>query len=624
MAESIGALRFPPAYNISEWADNNRYLSREASSESGRWDTSRAEYQRQMMDAIVGDNERVVIMSSSQIGKTEIELNIIGYFIDQDPSPILVVYPTETLAKAFSEDRLSPMLRDTPCLQGRVKDPRARDSKNTKLHKMFPGGHITMVGANSPSNLSARPIRVVLFDEVDRFPASSGGEKGEGDVITLASKRTKTFFNRKIIMVSTPTLKGLSRIEMGFEESDKRFYMVPCPGCGEFQRLEWKNVIWDKDGDEHKPETASYACPHCGVLWSEKQRHAAVMTGRWEATAPYHGIVGFHINELYSPWSELPKIVSSFLEAKKSPDLLRAWTNTTLGETWEETGEVVDDVGLAGRREPMETIPAAVGFLFCSADVQGDRIEALVLGLGVDHETYAIEHRVFHGDPERPDVWDDFDDFLRYEWPHETAGMMGLTTTCIDSGGLATKMVYEFVRKRERRRVYAIKGSSQMSGISRPLIATVSRSNVARVKLFTISTDTAKDMLFSRLKITDPGPSYIHFSTKISEEFIAQLSSEKRVIKYHKGFPRREYVKVTRSARNEAIDLFVYAFAAVEITGVKSVKKRLESLQRSAERNVKSAEQPAEFAQIDNDPIRIARRKSSPRRQGGFVTGWKK
>ena len=211
----------PPELKVSDWSDQERRLSPEASAEPGQWLTSRAEYQRGIMDAFSDPNiEMVVIMSSAQVGKTEILNNVIGYHVSQDPSPMLVVQPTLDMAQTWSKDRLAPMLRDTPILQGLVKDPRARDSGNTTLHKIFPGGHITSCGANSPSSLASRPVRIVLCDEVDRYPVSAGSE---GDPVSLARKRATTFWNRKIGLFSTPTNKGNSRIESAFEESDKRY-----------------------------------------------------------------------------------------------------------------------------------------------------------------------------------------------------------------------------------------------------------------------------------------------------------------------------------------------------------------------------------------------------------------
>ena len=221
--------------------------------------------------------KEVVVMAGAQLGKSEALLNIIGYHRDHDPCPILMLQPTESMAQSFSKDRVaSGLLRSTPCLFGKVKDPRARDSNNTTLHKVFPGGSISLVGANSPAGLASRPIRIVLADEVDRFPASAGSE---GDPLSLARKRTSTFWNRKIIAVSTPTIKGVSRIEDAYEKSDKREYYVPCKHCEHEQTLKWASVRWvDRD-----PDTASYLCDECATLWTDADRRWSVRNGRWVA-----------------------------------------------------------------------------------------------------------------------------------------------------------------------------------------------------------------------------------------------------------------------------------------------------------------------------------------------------
>jgi phage terminase large subunit GpA-like protein len=228
----------PPNLKLSEWSDRYRKLSPESSAEAGAWNTSRCEYQREIMDSFNNPNiERIVVMTSSQVGKTEILLNAIGYYIDQDPSPMLVVMPSLSMGQAFSKDRLSAMIRDTEKLKDKVKDARSRDSGNTTMHKKFAGGHISIVGSNSSASLASRPIRCLFMDEVDRFELSAGSE---GSPIFLSIARTKTFWNRKIFMCSTPTIKGLSAIESAFEESDKRYYYVPCPECEHKQVLKWK------------------------------------------------------------------------------------------------------------------------------------------------------------------------------------------------------------------------------------------------------------------------------------------------------------------------------------------------------------------------------------------------
>src|SRR5882672_4269896 len=270
----------PPSLTVSQWADAHRRLSSESSAEPGEWHTSRAPYQRGLMDAVADPAIREIwVMKAAQIGWTEILNNVIGFHIDQDPAPILLVQPNLEMAEAWSKDRLAPMIRDTPALRGKIADPRARDTGNTLLHKTFAGGHLTIAGANSPAGLASRPIRIVLFDEVDKFPSSAGAE---GDPISLGKKRSTTFWNRKMLAGSTPTIKGSSRVEEGFEASDQRYYFVPCPHCQEFQRLTWPQVRWP----EGRPEAAVYVCQHCGAEISEAQKPAMILAGEWRASKP--------------------------------------------------------------------------------------------------------------------------------------------------------------------------------------------------------------------------------------------------------------------------------------------------------------------------------------------------
>ena len=263
----------PPSRTVSQWADEERILSPEIAAEAGRWKTSRVPYMRAVMDAVTNPGaETIVILKAAQISATECLNNTVGYFIAEDPSTILVIQPTLELAEAWSRDRLAPMLRDTPALRGLVQDPRSRDSGNTVKHKEYSGGRLTVVGANSPTGLRARSIRVVLADEVDLYPPSVGTE---GDPLTLAAARQRTFWNRRTILASTPLHKATSVIWREWLRSDQRRYHVPCPHCRHEQVLAWSGVRWDKTADgAHQPSTAGYMCEECGALWNDVERHA--------------------------------------------------------------------------------------------------------------------------------------------------------------------------------------------------------------------------------------------------------------------------------------------------------------------------------------------------------------
>ncbi len=511
------------------------------------------------MDACANPEIReVVVMAGAQLGKSEAILNIIGYHIDNDPSPILCLQPTLEMAQSFSKDRVANgLLKSTPCLRGKVKDPRARDSGNTTLHKLFPGGSLTLVGANSPSGLASRPIRLVLCDEVDRYPASAGSE---GDPIQLARKRAATFWNRKIVMVSTPTNKDASRIEEAFEASDMRFYQVPCKHCEHMQKLQWANVRW-VDSD---PDTAGYMCEHCAVVWTDSDRRWSIRNGQWIADKPFLGIAGFSISGLYSPWTPLADGVRDFLAMRKNPEQLRVWTNTYLGETWEDQGESIDDYSLAERREAYgEGIPEEVIFLTCGVDVQDDRLELSIIGWGRDDESWVIDHHVLYGDPSTPQLWTALDSHLFTTHITNDGRQLPIRATCVDSGGHFTNTVYSYAKKNFARRVFAIKG---VGGEGKAIAGGPSKNNIGKCMLFPIGVDTVKDLLFARMRIKDEGPGYIHFHDDLNDEYFRQLTAEKIVTKFSRGYKKRVFQKIR--PRNEALDCFVYAVAAYAILNV--------------------------------------------------------
>ena len=541
-------------------------------------------------------------MAGAQLGKTEAILNIIGYHIHHDPSPILVLQPTLDMAQAFSKDRVaSGLIRSTPALRDKVKDPRSRDSGNTTLHKVFPGGALTMVGANSASGLASRPIRLVLCDEVDRYPTSAGTE---GDPIQLARKRSATFWNRKIVMVSTPTNRGASRIEEAFEQSDQRRYHVPCKHCKHEQVMKWANVRWD-DGD---PETAAYMCDGCGTLWTDSDRRWSIRNGQWVAHAEFSGIAGFAINGLCSPWTPLSDGVKDFLSVRKNPEQLRVWTNTYLGETWEDAGETIDDYDLAERREVIETIPDEVMFLTCGVDVQDNRLECSVIGWGKDDESWVIEHTTLYGDPSTPQLWGALDTvlFKRYETVSGTE--MGIRASCVDSGGHFTNSVYQYCKKHAGRRVFAIKG---VGGEGKPAAGRPSKSNVAKCPLFPVGVDTIKSLLFARMRISEQGAGYIHFSDRLDDEYFRQLTAEKVVTRFHKGFKKRVFEKIR--ARNEALDCMVYSYAAYAILGINV----------NAMADKKESERPINSIKEESNDRKKASRPFVPPVGRNFVNSWR-
>ena len=556
------------------------------------------------MDAVTDEAIREVwVMKSAQVGWTEILNNVIGFHVHQDPAPMLLVQPTLEMAESWSKDRLAPMVRDTPVLTERIADPKSRDSGNTLLHKKFTGGHLTVAGANSPSGLASRPIRIVLFDEVDRYPSSAGTE---GDPISLGKKRTATFWNRKVLAGSTPTIKGSSRIEAGFESGDQRFYYVPCPHCGEFQRLIWSQVKWP----EGQPELAEYVCVHCAAVLTEADKPEMLRQGEWRGSREFTGIASFHISELYSPWSTWSEMAVAFVRAKRFPETLQTWINTSLGETFEERGEEVEAVGLAQRREAytVNSIPQAVLMLTAGVDVQDDRLEVSVWGWGRDEEAWLVDHAVLHGDPGSESLWADLDGYMARPRQTEDGRKLILEAVAVDSGGHFTQQVYQYCAKRKSRRIWAIKGAGGFGRLIWPKRA--GRAGRTSAQVHIVGVDTAKDVLYGRLKrIHQPGAGYLHFPVSCDEVYFDQLTAETLIHRMVQGRRVRSYKPRSTGARTEALDCMVYAYAAfIGRNGPMILPNR--------------KVEPVEAIEEEPKVTQPMRRVIRPR-PGGWVNGWR-
>lgn len=564
----VSVLKPPPTLTLSQWADKYRMLSAESSAEPGHWHTDKAPYQREIMDAIGDPHVRkVVIMSAAQIGKTDaFILNTIGYYMDYAPAPMLCMQPTLDMGQTFSKDRLAPMLRDTPELRDKV-DTKSRYSGNTILKKNFPGGHITIVGANSATGLASRPIKVLLADEVDRYPASAGTE---GDPLTLAQKRQTTFWDKKTIMVSTPVIKGHSRIETEFNLSTKEEWNVPCPECGHYQPLVWGGVKFDRE-DLSKP--VLYVCERCGALSGEYAWKKASRKGKFVAENPSAEARGFHLNTLASTFCAWSEIVHKFLVAKEqmdqgNPEGMKVWVNTELGETWEEQGEQLEDGDLYQRREIYEAeVPEDVLVLTAGVDVQDDRFEVEVVGWGEGKESWGIRYQKIFGDMMKEQVWKDLDAFLLSTFHKKDGTQMRILAACVDSGGHHANAVYSFCKDRFDRRVLAIKGKG---GSDVPYIRNPSTNNRVKAPLFVLGVDAGKALLYKRLAHTTKGPNYCHFPAAeeagYDELYFRGLTSEKMVTRFRKGRMTTMWVlKDERYKRNEPLDLRNYATAALEI-----------------------------------------------------------
>lgn len=554
----------PPDLSVSEWADLNRRISPEASAEPGIWRTSRAEYQRGIMDAI-SDNqaERIVIMSSAQIGKTEILLNVIGYYIDQEPSPILILNPTLQMGQAFSKDRLAPMIRDTPCLNKKIGDPKSRNQGNTLLHKKFSGGHITISGANSAASLASRPIRVLLCDEVDRYPISAGAE---GDPLSLAMKRTANFWNRKIVWVSTPTILGASRIEKAFDLSSCEEWEIPCPVCGEYNKFDWDLIVY-KDVTEPVMK-----CKKCGALNNKVKWQAGQNKGIWRAGKPENKkFRGFHLNAFASPWSSWEELCEQYEEAiLDSPEEVKVWTNTVLGLPYENKVGTIEVTSLDTHREEYKCeVPDQVLILTAGVDVQDDRFALEIVGWGLGQESWGILYKEIYGNISNIEVWNNLSEILLNEYYYKDGTALKIACTCIDSGGHFTDEVYNFVRKNKRNNIFAVKGSSNagMPGVGR-----VSHRNKGRVPLFILGVNTLKGELYARLKIEKAGPGYCHFPKDFKNNncgywnnYFTGLLSERMVVHRKAGRDVITWEKRYRDIRNEPLDCRIYATGALGI-----------------------------------------------------------
>lgn len=590
----------PPDLTISEWADEYRFLSPESSAEPGRWDTDRAPYQRGIMDAVKDEDlETIVLMTSAQVGKTEIIQNITGYFIHYDPAPILNVQPTLKMAETYSKDRLSAMIRDTPALRDLVAVAGSKKSGNTLLQKNFPGGHITLAGSNSPASLASRPVRIVLFDEVDRFPASAGTE---GDPVSLGRKRTTAFFNRKVILVSTPTVRGASRIENAYNKTDQRKYFVDCPDCGESQTLDFKRIKWE----ENDPSTAALACIGCGVLIPHTKKKAMIEKGEWRATnQEITGSAGFHLNELYSPWRTWEEVVDDFLKAKDDPEQLKAFVNTSLGETWEHQGEAPEWKPLYDRREDYtwKPIPSEIDLITCGIDVQKDRIEGEIVGWNNNLESWSLDYFILTGDTSELEVFKELETVLEREFRNRENEVLTIKKAAIDSGYEATT-VYKWAKTQPISQVLVIKGIETQNTILGPPKAIEIKLRSGKkmrrgVKVWGVGTNISKRELYRFLKREKPTDEeleekgyprgFCHFPSHYGQEFFKMLTAEVEDKKLIRGFPRYFWVKIRE--RNEALDCRVYARAAASAAGIDRGINRKKSLEKTSRRSVGTKKQ---------------------------------
>lgn len=564
--------RPPRKQTVSEWADENRVLVSEASAEPGQWRTDRAPYQREIMDAFVQPGVyEIVVMASAQVGKSEIELNMMGRAIDIDPGPMLYVQPTEDNAKDYSKRRIAPMIDACPRLKNKIYEAKSRDSSNTISMKSFPGGSLAIIGANSPSELASKPIRYLLLDEIDRYPASAGTE---GNPVELAERRTETFrHNRKIVKVSTPTIKGKSPIERAYMHGTQEEWHTECPHCRQYSFIRFDDILFDKE--EYKDndgqtnwivKNARWRCPICK---RESAEHDVKRCpAKWVSNNPKalsNGVRSFRLSAFMSPWSDWCDIALKFLQAKDDPELLKVFHNTYLGESWEihehnETPEKLYD-----RREYYTAeVPDEVLVLTMGIDTQDNRLEYEVVGWDRNEQSWGIEYGVIPGRADAPGVWNEVDNLLDRGWTRRNGVQIRILATFIDSGGHFTSEVYKECAKRSSRHIWAIKGEG---GEGKPyvrLMKNISKDVAKGLVGFIIGVDSGKEAIIYQSGLTSESEKYMHFPKDENRgydlEYFRGLISERQEFHRVKGQTVITWVKFHE--RNEPLDLRNYARAA--------------------------------------------------------------
>jgi phage terminase large subunit GpA-like protein len=634
IAELVGlgleAFRPPEKLTLSEWADRNAFLSAESSAEGGRWRT--LPYQKGIMDAITDPNiEQVTVMKSARVGYTKILNHLIAYHIHQDPCPIMLCQPTLDDCQSYSKDEIAPMLRDTPCLQGLVSNPRAKDGDNTLLKKNFPGGTLQLVGSNSARGFRMVSRRVVLFDETDGYPPSAGTE---GDQIKLGIRRTEYYWNRKIVAGSTPTVEDFSRIERLFKDTNQQRYFVPCPECNHSQYLRWDNMKW-VDND---PDTACYACESCGTLIPHSKKRWMVERGEWRPTAEGKAKhVGFHIWAAYSysPNATWSNLVEEWLASKDNPEQLRTYINTVLGEVWQDEYEAKIGANALMERAASETYkqgipPKEVLILFAGIDTQDDRLSLSVWGVGRHEEMFLIDRVKIYGAPSRMDVWNQLDEILSSPYTNEEGIELKIHIAAIDTGGHFTDEVYRYAKDRINMGVIPIKGVAKLKTdvfLGKPnKIETnsVGKSLKRSLFLFSVSVNKIKTHLHRRLKEAEPGKGFLHFYPTITNDYFDELTAEREVRKMKNGYQAERVWMKKSGARNEALDEMVYAYAALQrlyqIYDRRTVWNQLEArrdqILRDAGKNDLIDEKPVESV------YRPPQRRVFKPKSTSFVSNW--
>ncbi|MBP0047660.1 phage terminase large subunit family protein [Marinobacterium sp. AK62] len=652
----------PPDLKPSSWAEANVKIPI-GNAVPGLIRFDNAPYQREPLDMTADPScQRITLQWGAQVGKTMLALCAQSYRIAQNPCSQIMMQPSQGDLTTWLETKFNPLVENNDQLQELIAKPRGRDGVNNQRMKSYPGGFMMFSWSGSPKTMRGRSAPFIVCDETDGYDRTN-----EGHPVGLLWQRAATFGDQRLLLeISTPTTKGASWIESSFEQGDQRRFHVACPHCGEHQPLKWQNVTWEQDEEgNHLPETARYMCVNgCAPGWTDAERIAAIRTAEeigagWKAAKPFRGHASYHLNELYSTFRRLGDIVQSFLDKKAAGDL-QTFVNVSLAETWEERGDQVDSTGLIERAEKYRApVPAGGLVLTSGVDMQQDRLEVETVAWGLGDESWSVDYQVLWGDPLQGDVWDDLDDYLAKTWMHQSGAQLPISAACLDTGGNSgyTQAAYEYAKGKTGRRLFAIKG---VGGWGRPIVSAPSRKRTGRgqrpVDLFTVGTDEAKMIVAKRLAIKSPGPGYCHFPDERDAEWFHQITAEKLITKYIKGFPIREWHK-TRD-RNEAFDCRVYALAALKILNPNMARlaKRLvveddqEDSQATDEEwsqqvadtanklrdvltsnRVESKDKPSgeKTPEEEYRPVRKTKRirqssraRKSGKRKGGWVNGW--
>lgn len=565
-----------PKMKVSDWADRYRIISA-GNAFAGKWRTHRALYQKAIMDAFSEKGvQRIVVMSASQIGKSDIMNNVIGRFAHLDPCPIMMIQPTKDDAEDYSKSRIAPMIDDTKVLKRIFKDSKSRDTGNTILSKLFPGGRLLMVGSNSPSKLASRFIRILLCDEVDRFEASAGAE---GDPISLAEKRTTTFWNRLVALFSTPTIKNFSRIESEYLMGTQEEWQHCCPNCKEYHLITHRNLEYEKEEFIQKLDddvdrrtvlirSIQWQCPDCGKAFEEdevKAQPQKYVIKNPEAAS--NGRRSFFVNGFAPFWISWATILQEYEEAQGDDELLKVVYNTRFAESFEPKGAVENVQGFVeGREEYGAELPEEVLLLTAAVDTQDNRLEYEICGWGVDEECWGIQKGVIFGVPDQKETWNQLDEILDRVYRFADGTGLKVARTFIDSGGHYTKDVYEYCFRNYRKNRIAIKGSNQYSA---PLLDRIAKPKGYKIPLFMLGVSQGKQYVFDRLlRPKHMRAGVFHFPKDLrcgyDKNYFKGLVSERLEKMKVGGRWVMVWKNIAPDGRNEPLDLRVYNLACIQ------------------------------------------------------------